>query len=428
MHDTSERALILAPLGRDAALAAAILSEARIEAVPCENLPGLVMELQKGGGFALVAEEALRGADLSSVSTFLERQPEWSDFQFILLTFRGGGIERDPCAARFLDVLGNVIFLERPFHPTTLVSLAQAALRGRRRQYEARSRLIAIRDSERRFRQVTESLPQLVWTCAPDGVCDYLSPQWYRYIGRSEGEQLGYGWLKQLHPADRKRVKLLWQATAAEGKNFEIEFKIRRHDGTYRWFRALAVPLRDEAGNIVKWFGSNTDIDDIKKAEEKLRTSEERYRGIFQNAGTGIAILDTEGRFKSCNPAYEAMLGYTQEEFRALASPGLVHPEDREDYLANIRRLLSEEVPTFEVLNRYVRKNGETLWVHKHVSLSPDAAGRPSNIVVLVTDMTAHKLHEEHTQFLLREINHRSKNMLKPCSGDCAFVGLNQPR
>jgi PAS domain S-box-containing protein len=412
MHDTSERALIVAPLGRDAALAAAILSEARIEAVPCENLPGLVMELQKGGGFALVAEEALRGADLSSVSTFLERQPEWSDFQFILLTFRGGGIERDPCAARFLDVLGNVIFLERPFHPTTLVSLAQAALRGRRRQYEARSRLIAIRESERRFRQVTESLPQFVWTCAPDGVCDYLSPQWYRYTGRSEGEQLGYGWLKQLHPADRKRVKSLWQATAAEGKNFEIEFKIRRHDGTYRWFRTMAVPLRDEAGNIVKWFGSNTDIDDIKQAEEKLRTSEERYRGIFQNAGTGIAILDTDGRFKSCNPAYEAMLGYTQKEFRALASPGLVHPEDREDYLVNIRRLLSEEVPTFEVLNRYVRKNGETLWVHKHVSLSRDAAGRPSNIVVLVTDMTAHKLHEEHTQFLLREINHRSKNML----------------
>jgi PAS domain S-box-containing protein len=316
MHDTSERALILAPLGRDAALAAAILSEARIEAVPCENVPGLVIELQKGGGFALVAEEALRGADLSSASTFLKRQPEWSDFQFILLTFRGGGLERNPSAARFLDVLGNVIFLERPFHPTTLVSLARAALRGRRRQYEARSRLIAIRESERRFRQVTESLPQLVWTCAPDGVCDYLSPQWYRYTGRSEGEQLGYGWLKQLHPADRERIKSRWQATAAEGKNFEIEFKILRHDGTYRWFRALAVPLRVEAGNIVKWFGSNTDIDDIKQAEEKLRTSEERYRGIFQNAGTGIAIMDTEGRFKTFNPAYEAMLGYTQEEYR----------------------------------------------------------------------------------------------------------------
>ena len=96
----------------------------------------------------MVAEEAFRGADLLSLSAFLKRQPEWSDIQFILLTFRGGGLERNPAAARLLEVLGHVTFLERPFHPTTLVSLAQAALRGRRRQYEARNRLIAIRESE----------------------------------------------------------------------------------------------------------------------------------------------------------------------------------------------------------------------------------------------------------------------------------------
>ncbi len=383
MHNTSERALILAPVGRDAALAAAILAEAKIEALPCKNVPGLVTELRKGGGFALVAEEALRGADLSSVSTFLKRQPEWSDFQFILLTFRGGGLERNPAAARFLDVLGNVTFLERPFHPTTLVSLAQAALRGRRRQYEARNRLITIRESERRFRQVTESLPQLVWTCAPDGSCDYLSPQWYRYTGRSEGQQRGYGWLEQLHPAERERVMAQWQASAAKGEDFEIEFRICRHDGAYRWFRTLAVPLRDEAGNIVKWFGSNTDINDIRQAEEKLRKSEERYRGIFQHAGTGIAIKDLEGRFQSCNPAYEAMLGYTEDEFRALAFPDLVHPEDREVNMVDMRRLLSEEVPAFEIFNRCIRKDGETIWVHKHVSLLRDAAGRPSHIIAL---------------------------------------------
>src|SRR5271165_2844839 len=178
MQNTSERALILAPRGRDAALAAAILAEAKIEALPCKNVTGLITELRYGGGFALVAEEALDSADLISLFTYLKRQPEWSDFQFIILTFGGGGLERNPSAARFVEALGNVTFLERPFHPTTLVSLAQAALRGRRRQYEARNRLITIRESERYFRQVTESLPQLVWTCAPDGLCDYLSPQW----------------------------------------------------------------------------------------------------------------------------------------------------------------------------------------------------------------------------------------------------------
>ena len=95
--------------------------------MPCKNVPDLVTELRRGAGFAVVAEEAFRGADLSRNTTFIKRQPEWSDFQFILLTFRGGGLRQNAAAARLLDVLGNVTFLERPFHPTTLVSMAQAA-------------------------------------------------------------------------------------------------------------------------------------------------------------------------------------------------------------------------------------------------------------------------------------------------------------
>ena len=128
----------------------------------------------------------------------------------------------------------------------------------------------ALIESEARFRQVAESLPQLVWTCAADGPCDYLSPQWQRYTGKYGAEQLGYGWMEQLHPDDRERVIAQWRSTAARGENFEIAFRIRRHDGTYRWFRTLAVALRDEAGRVVKWFGSNTDIDDIMRTEEML--------------------------------------------------------------------------------------------------------------------------------------------------------------
>ena len=88
-----------------------------------------------------MTEEALAGADLHALSDWIDDQPEWSDFPFVLLTQRGGGLERNPAAGRYLELLGNVTFLERPFHPTTLVSLAQSALRGRRRQYEARARL-----------------------------------------------------------------------------------------------------------------------------------------------------------------------------------------------------------------------------------------------------------------------------------------------
>ena len=137
----SERALILAPQGRDGAVARAMLGEAGLRGDVVDDASQFVSSLRAGAGFAVVTEEAITGTDLRALSDWLDGQPEWSDFPFVLLTQRGGGLERNPEAGRFLEVLGNVTFLERPFHPTTFVSLARSALRGRRRQYEARARL-----------------------------------------------------------------------------------------------------------------------------------------------------------------------------------------------------------------------------------------------------------------------------------------------
>lgn len=123
------------------------------------SIVDLVHELDQGAGFSVLTEEALTGVDLRPLSDWLDGQPEWSDFPFVLLTRRGGGLERNPEASRFLEVLGNVTFLERPFHPTTFVSLAQSALRARGRQYEARFRLEELHqlaaDLERRVEERT---------------------------------------------------------------------------------------------------------------------------------------------------------------------------------------------------------------------------------------------------------------------------------
>jgi signal transduction histidine kinase/ActR/RegA family two-component response regulator len=142
----SERAVILAPQGRDAAVARAMLAEALLRGEIARDLNALVTLIDAGAGFALITEEALSDADIQPLARWIEAQAEWSDFPFILLTRRGGGLERNPSAGRYLDLLGNVTFLERPFHPTSLVSLARSALRGRRRQYEARARLEELRE------------------------------------------------------------------------------------------------------------------------------------------------------------------------------------------------------------------------------------------------------------------------------------------
>ena len=156
---SSDRALILAPNGRDAVVARDMLAEADIRGKIIGSIPELVDELEAGAACGIVTEEAVSSTDLSQLSKWLDRQPEWSDFPFVLLTQRGGGLERNPAAARYLELLGNVTFLERPFHPTTFVSLAQSARRARQRQYEARARLQELNqlaaDLERRVEERT---------------------------------------------------------------------------------------------------------------------------------------------------------------------------------------------------------------------------------------------------------------------------------
>lgn len=137
----SEVAAVLAPLGRDAELTVSLLSQAAVVGVICKDLPSLSDAISAGVGLVIIAEEALTTADPRQLIALLSAQPPWSDLPIILLTRRGGGPERNPAAARAAELLGNVTFLERPFHPTTFASLARSAVRARRKQYEARARM-----------------------------------------------------------------------------------------------------------------------------------------------------------------------------------------------------------------------------------------------------------------------------------------------
>jgi signal transduction histidine kinase len=133
-----ERTLILATRGRDAAVAKGILREADLKADICADIAELVRELRRGAELAIITEEAFHGVDTRALVNWAGSQPVWSDFPFVVLTQHGGGLERNPMAHQLTRALGNVSFLERPFHPTTLVSVVQTSLRGRRRQYECR--------------------------------------------------------------------------------------------------------------------------------------------------------------------------------------------------------------------------------------------------------------------------------------------------
>ena len=159
LFDTiSERAVILAPQGRDALIAAGILHEGGLTAEVCIDLHDFSKKIADGSGVAVLTDDAIRNADIRVLAEWVKSQPSWSDFPFVLLTERGGGLERNPEATRQMGALGNVVFLERPFHPTTLLSVVRTALRGRRKQYEARARLEALHESEAHARRAEASL------------------------------------------------------------------------------------------------------------------------------------------------------------------------------------------------------------------------------------------------------------------------------
>jgi PAS domain S-box-containing protein len=135
----------------------------------------------------------------------------------------------------------------------------------------------ALREAEQRWRTMAEALPNLVWTDLPDGQCDWLSSQWRKYTGIPESELLGLRWLERvLHPDDRERTLACWQAACADQGDYDLEYRIRRYDGEYRWFRTRGVPLRDEQGKIIYWFGTCTDIEENKRLEAALREADRR--------------------------------------------------------------------------------------------------------------------------------------------------------
>ncbi len=191
----------------------------------------------------------------------------------------------------------------------------------RRKQAEEK-----LRESEHRWRSLTEALPQLVWTATPDGACDYFSTQWTQYTGVPASQLLGWRWLEVLHPDDREATRQLWTDSVAGRGAYDVEYRVRRWDGEYRWFKTRGVPIRNSAGGIFKWFGTCTDITDGKLAEEELRLAKETAESANRAKDEFLANVSHEIR-----TPMNAILGMTE---LALYTP---LTEDQRHYLTTVK-------------------------------------------------------------------------------------------
>lgn len=185
--------------------------------------------------------------------------------------------------------LGTLCILDTKPRPEGLTDLQTRALEVLSRQVmsqiELRAALRRKRDSDARFEAVADAMPQMVWSTLPDGFHDYYNARWYEFTGVPEGSTDGEGWNGMFHPDDQDRAWKRWRHSLATGEPYEIEYRLRHRSGVYRWTLGRAMPIRDEDGNIVRWFGTCTDIDELKRMEQgKELLSQElshRIKNIF---------------------------------------------------------------------------------------------------------------------------------------------------
>ncbi len=349
----SERALVLAPRGRDALLASAILREARVTADACPSLPTLIAELNAGAGFVVVTEEALASADLVPLGAWLANQEDWSDMPFVLLTTGGGGLERNPAAQRFLELLGNVTFLERPFHPTTLVSLARSALRSRLRQYEARARLESLRASEERLRLVVDSAEDyaIITTDSERSVTSW-SVGAEAIFGWTAADMMGRSADAIFMPEDRASGQPEAEIATARSEGFAPDERWhQRADGSRVFLRGSMRPLpRDDLGRERGFIKIARDETDRRLAEARrvaLLELSDRIRDIEDPAELSYAAAEILGRTLGVSRAGYGTIDKVAETInierdwnapgiRSLA--GVLHFRDYGSYIEDLKR------------------------------------------------------------------------------------------
>jgi len=299
----ASKALIFAPLGRDAPVAHTLLEEAGIASVVCADLAEFQSALNDHASFAVVTEEALKSADLHSVASFLQVQPAWSDLPFIILTFRGGGPERNPDALRLSELLGNVTLLERPFHPTTFISVARTALKGRQRQYEALALIQALHEGEERLRTALLAGRLGSWELDLTTRVLTASPTCKALFGRTANESLSYeDLIGSIHPDDRVRVQEAMRATVQTEIDCAIECRTVWANSSNHWAELRARFAEPVSHGNQRLVGVSSDITDRKKAEEALTnlnvTLEQRVaeRTAELKAAHAVVVREIEQR------------------------------------------------------------------------------------------------------------------------------------
>ena len=325
---SSERALIVAPSGRDGSVAVKLLTDNALAAEQRESIAALVEGMREGAGIAIISGEALQYADLKPLTAWIEEQAPWSDFPFVILSRRNDTDEQNQMIVRLQALLGNVIVVERPFHPASLLNVVDHALRGRRRQYQARRYLESMREGEQRLQTALLAGRMGAWELDIAELVLNGSDQFRACFGRWPAEPFQFAdWIDAVSLPDQRRVQRAFDDAIATGADLVLEFRVHWPDGAEHWIDARARVLNNRFGRPQTLVGVATDITARKSAEterEKLlaavaaerERTQQALRGeralsglLLTSVPAGIVAYDSELRVTIWNPVMERIFG-----------------------------------------------------------------------------------------------------------------------
>ncbi len=276
-----------------------------------------------------------------------------------------------------------------------------------------------LRQSENEFRLLAESMPQIVWITRPDGWNIYFNQQWVDYTGLTKEESYGHGWNIPFHPEDQQRAWDAWGNAIKNDGIYSIECRLRRFDGVYRWWLIRGVPVIDLNGHIIKWFGTCTDIHELKQTEIALHKSKLKLDSALSSMTDAVFISDTEGRFIDFNEAFATFHKFKNKE--ECAKTFDEYPQFLEVYLLTGELAAIEQWAVPRALKGEIVKNAEyklrrkdtgESWIGSY-SFSPirDSNGTITGSVVTARDITEIKLIEEKVRKKDMEFRKLSANV-----------------
>jgi formate hydrogenlyase transcriptional activator len=275
------------------------------------------------------------------------------------------------------------------------------------------------------LRTMIDKIPILAWSCRADGSAEFVNQRWLDYTGLSLEEAVGWGWQATIHPEDLAKTMETWRRLVASEEPGEVEARVRRFDGEYRWFLVRAVPVRDEWRKVIRWYGTNTDIEDRKRAEEKLRQDERELRRITDAIAEPIGVLAPDGSTLYANQMMLNYVGLSLEDIKADDRPvEILHPDDFERTRDERQRGLSRGEP-FQVEQRLRRKDGQYRWFLARFNPLRDDEGRIIRWYATGIDIEDRKQAEERVQkenVALREEIDRS-SMFEEIVGSSQALG-----